>query len=134
MKIIVSTKKTQGQRKNDFSWVPEGEILTFGFECDGEIVDGSCGCKRSLCGVDCLKATTTMRIIDSPITKKEYIEKQKQSLVKGGWFSENPAERDKWAKINAEELLKIANAFPVTSIIEKRGNTYKQRCYHELKK
>jgi hypothetical protein len=36
MRILVSTKKTQGQRKNDFCWVPEGEIVRFGMECGGE--------------------------------------------------------------------------------------------------
>ena len=50
MKLLVATTKTQGQRKNDFCWVPEDEIVQFAFVCDGEKIDGSCGCRRSMSG------------------------------------------------------------------------------------
>jgi len=60
MKLLVATTQTQGQRQNDFCWATPGEILHFGSECDREGIDGACGCKRSLSGLDSLKATTTM--------------------------------------------------------------------------
>ena len=41
MRFLVATKETQGQRKNDFSHAREGELVKFGFECDGEEVDGN---------------------------------------------------------------------------------------------
>ena len=68
MKILVGTTETQGRRKNDFCYTKEGEVLCFHLECDGETVDGSCGCKRSMSGVDTNKATgivveTTVRRI-----------------------------------------------------------------------
>jgi hypothetical protein len=54
MKLLVSTTETQGQRKNDFCFVPEGEILVFAFECDRDRgnPDGPCGCARSMSGVE----------------------------------------------------------------------------------
>ena len=41
MKILVATKETQGNRKNDFCFCDEEEIVKAGMECDGESVDGS---------------------------------------------------------------------------------------------
>ena len=49
MKVLVATRNTQGQRGNDFCFVPEGEIVAFpAAECTGEKIDGSCGCRRSV--------------------------------------------------------------------------------------
>jgi hypothetical protein len=59
MKVFVSTKDGQGIRNNDFSWTNEGELVKFALECDGEKIDGKCGCRRSMSGFDTHKATTT---------------------------------------------------------------------------
>ena len=58
-KVLTATAATQGMRKNDFSHTEEGELVTYGLECDCEQVDGVCGCKRSLVGRSTHKATTT---------------------------------------------------------------------------
>jgi len=61
--IFVATRQTQGQRDNDFCFVPEGEIVTFPvFTCTGEEADGACGCRRSLCGVHSSTGTTTVKV------------------------------------------------------------------------
>lgn len=52
MKVLVATTKRQGMRKNDFCHATEGELVKFSFECDGEKVDGKCGCKRSMGGIN----------------------------------------------------------------------------------
>ena len=57
MKMLVATKETQGKRRNDFCWATEGELVRFAFQCDGEAVDGRCGCRRSFCGLDSHKAS-----------------------------------------------------------------------------
>lgn len=61
IKILVSTKNTQGWRKNDFCFVPEEQPVWLGFVCDRDKnnPDGSCGCSRSMVGVENLKGTTT---------------------------------------------------------------------------
>jgi len=64
MKVLVSTTDTQGHRKNDFNFVPEGELLHFGGRCDGGHTDDNCGCSRSMSGLICHKATTTMKVVN----------------------------------------------------------------------
>ena len=117
MKVMVCTKTGQGKRKSDFSWTEEGELAYFGFTCDGEKLDGGCGCERSFCGMDSHKAGTTAKIVELPITTKDFIDKYRASDKKAGW---NQDEKD--LKGDCIELLRIANSFPVCSIIEKRGN------------
>jgi len=51
MKLLVATRKTQGQRENDFCWADDGEVLKFTIECGGEPIDGPCGCRRAMSGV-----------------------------------------------------------------------------------
>ena len=67
MKILVATKEGQGQRKNDFCWAEEGEVVKFPSECDRETVDGRCGCRRSMSGANSLKGTKTMKVVEFDI-------------------------------------------------------------------
>lgn len=117
--ILVSTRETQGQRQNDFCWVTEGEILRLGSECDREEIDGSCGCRRSLTGVLCSKATTTFKVAEfsSEDAWRQAIEK---SLHRDGWeISFNDS--------GNHELLKIAANYPVGTVLEKRGDEFFSR-------
>lgn len=84
MLVLVATRETQGDRDNDFCFVPEGELVRWGTECSGATVDDYCGCRRSMVGFDCHKATTTMKVVDVDITPEEYVAKYKQSLVDCG--------------------------------------------------
>lgn len=52
MKVMVATREGQGFRENDFSWTKENELVGFTSECDGETIDGNCGCRRSMSGFD----------------------------------------------------------------------------------
>ena len=124
MNILVSTKEKQGQRKNDFSSSTDGEFVRMTNECDGEAVDGKCGCRRSFAGFVSHKATTTVKVIDSPLTREEFIEKLTESLVSSGW-----AKRDDNSEIveDAEELLNMAAAFDVGMVVEKRGTKIQER-------
>jgi len=123
MKVLVATKETQGNRKNDFDWCNEGEIVRFAFECDGETVDGNCGCKRSMAGIDSQKATTTMKVVDMDITEQKMIELIRQSLAKAGWG----AEVQELANGDTTELLRIAAVFNIGDVVERRGNKFGQR-------
>lgn len=129
MKVLVSTKETQGQRSNDFTWTNEGELLKYGFECDRESVDGSCGCKRSLVGVTTSKATTTMKVIDLPLTPSDFKLLIVASLKREGWITGETTDKE------AEELYRaatlgldtVAASFPVGAVLERRGNTFNRR-------
>jgi len=125
MKVLVSTKETQGQRPNDFCWVPEGEIVKYGFDCDGDAVDGSCGCRRSLVGLECSKATTTMKVAQVDFTKGELKAMLRESLIRDGWmdcYKTAAMKRDfltrEWAAF--EHLLEVAKNLPVGTIVERR--------------
>ena len=60
MKLLVACK---GSGRGDFFWTNEDEIVMPGFVCcSGD----SCGCNRSLVGVETRKATTTFKVVDRP--------------------------------------------------------------------
>jgi len=126
MKLLVSTKKTQGKRKNDFCWVDDGEIVTFAFECDREEIDGTCGCRRALTGVKSRKATTTFEVAELKITKADLIEVLAASYMEAGFAKDIPAAK-KAVKEDADELISLANSFPVGTVLEKRGNELQVR-------
>lgn len=122
MKLLVATKKTQGQRSNDFCWCNEGELVRFGFACDGEDVDGPCGCRRSMAGMASKKATTTMEIKDVPITELEFTHLLAKAYVASGFtmLIDNVEE-------DAADLVKVAAHFEVGDIIEYRGEYFQAR-------
>jgi len=126
MKLLVATSSGQGKRENDFNFCNEGEIVTFGFECDGESIDGSCGCRRSMSGVTTHKATTTMTVIKSSMTKEEVVETIYASLEKG-WGMMGKEWCRRTAIKDTNDLLKIASTFKVGDVVEKRGKFQKRK-------
>lgn len=124
MKYLVSTTKTQGVRKNDFSHADKGEILTFPTECDGESIDGGCGCRRSLSGVVTFKSTTTFEVVDGDADIVAIITKY-YNFIMAGIFTD--AELGDCVDDDVDMLSTIANAFPVGAIVERRGNKFVER-------
>lgn len=127
MKVLVATKDGQGVRKNDFCWVPEGEILHFGFECDSDRddIDGYCGCRRAMVGLDCAKSTTTMKVAELPVKRREVFDR----LVKHyreGWKMKVKVAKE-MARDELKDLLKIVISFPLGVVLEKRGDTFSTR-------
>src|SRR5262245_27740329 len=83
--VLVATPQTQAQRRNDFCWCDEDEPVRFALACDGERVDGPCGCRRSMTGTSTLKATTTFRVELLPISRAEFVAMLKDSYRKSGF-------------------------------------------------
>ena len=128
MKIPVATQRTQGQRKNDFCYVPEGELVTFSSECDRETIDGKCGCKRSMVGLKSLKSTTTVQVVDLPLTQQQLSNALQKSLQKSGWTRlMNSTEVDDLIKQDLTALIEIGNAFAVGTVLERRGSKFQVR-------
>lgn len=126
MKVLVATKETQGKRDSDFSFVPEEELVTFeAFQCSGEKIEGKCGCKRSMVGIECHKSTTTMKIVERDITPAQLKEMIVRSMQKSGWGSGKDVV--KFAQENVDNLIGIAEHFPLNSILEKRGRDFNCR-------
>ena len=121
MKVLVATREGQGVRRNDFCFVPEGELVRFGFVCDGEQLDGSCGCRRSLCGFDCLLSTTTFKVVDLPISEDEYFEKLISSSLKAGFVIDGDSKyMVDIAHQDCARLLELAKSFDVGIVLENR--------------
>jgi hypothetical protein len=119
MKILVATKETQGDRRNDFCWCEEGEIVEPSLiECGGETVDGRCGCRRSLCGLKTRLATTTFKVADVRLKVLELArmicESDRAAGFRGIEFEAH--------LITARELNRIASNFPMGAILERRGD------------
>ena len=117
MKILVATARTQGQRSNDFRFVPEGEPLMPGQECKGEEVDGRCGCRRSLTGVECRKATTTALVTEVRHDRRWLTRLFRRSLMRVGLRPE-PGE----VKQLVDRAILMASSFATGTVIERRGD------------
>ncbi len=122
MNVIVATKKTQSARPNDFSFAEPNELVRFGSECDGETVDGSCGCKRSLVGVSSGKGTTTFKVAQAKITLEEFKRILRESFKRLGWQV-----NEKEIESEATILLQIAASFEVGDILERRAEGIMKR-------
>lgn len=130
MKVLVSTRETQGERKNDFCHVEENELVMFPFECDGEVVDGSCGCKRSVAGFISHKASTTFKVADIPMGEGEYFNLYVASMQSAGWIPKWIALSDEdkvGARRAVKELLLVAAQWKPGSILERRGSSINAR-------
>lgn len=143
MKLLVATQATQGQRKSDFSWANEGELVAFGFVCGRDAnnpdPDGGCGCGRSLVGLDTRKGTTTFKVEDRPLTETEFVDAYIASMKAAGW-GDNDYDHDATAETcichacfrkamssDAVEVLRLANTFTVGSVLELRKDTIQVR-------
>ena len=130
MKIIVATKKTQGQRANDFCFVEEGEILKFGFQCDNGYDDDGCGCHRSMIGTTKSSATTTMEIVDrKDLTIPKLTKILQDSFARDGWGELQRRDAVKQASL----LLQLAEKFPVGTILERRDEGLRERIHPSVK-
>jgi hypothetical protein len=124
--VFVATKKTQGQRPNDFCWCQEGELVTFStMVCDGEEVDGHCGCRRSMSGLVSHKATTTVKVTMLEGGLPALQEAIRTFFTEAGWAGLMKSEElQEIIQTDAEELIRIAAAFPLGSVVEIRGEEF----------
>lgn len=120
MKLLVSTSEGQGQRSNDFCFVPEGEIVFFGIDCDRDRhdVDGTCGCRRALCGIECKKATTTFKVAEVDITEQGVKDLITKHYVEDWTLDEKDARQG--ADENFEMIETAVGNHPVGTILERR--------------
>jgi len=127
IKVFVSTKQTQGQRQNDFSFVPEGELLTFSVSgpCGNEKADDECGCARSLVGINCFKGTTTAKVVERVLTQNQLARLFKESADKAGWGSVGYTL--KAGHEFARAILSVAAKFSTGMVVEYRNQTFSER-------
>jgi hypothetical protein len=128
MKIFVATSETQGERDSDFCFAPEGELVMLGESHDFEDVDGECGCRRSVVGIEGGAATTTMKVVEVEMRREEYIARMVEACIEEG-FGGNKVMQAVARKVGAEAeaLLFYADKFPVGAVVERRGDQYYRR-------
>ena len=83
MKLLTATRRTQGDRDNDFTFCVEGELVmitTFVCETDRRDPDGGCGCGRAFVGLNSGKATTTALVTDRDFTPEDAAEAIRSAL------------------------------------------------------
>lgn len=122
--LLVATDEAQGARDNDFCFATVGELVRFGSECDGEPIDGPCGCHRALSGMESLKGTTTFKVAALPISVPEFVDALQKSYELSG-FGAFLDRND--AVAEATQLLQVADSFPVGTVLERRGNAIQAR-------
>lgn len=134
---LVATKHSQGTRDNDFCHADDGELLHFCSECDGERIDGKCGCKRAMVGMQSSKATTTMLIKDVPHSEEELRIKLFETLKREGWVDVTTNDDQEWEEMIREEVKEVMGLcefFGENTVLEKRGDEFVARGYVEKPK
>lgn len=122
MRVLTATKETQMQRSNDFFFAEEGELVILGSECDDEKVDGKCGCRRAMVGVRSHKSTTTMIVSESNLDEEALKDIVRRSLTENGWLKGCPEkEANEMVDALCDMNRKVAETFPVGTVIERRG-------------
>lgn len=125
MRVLTATKRTQGQRSNDFSWTVEGELVTFPvIECGHGTIDDGCGCKRSMAGLASHRATTTVQVTDRPdLTPGLYRTLIVDGLKAQGYLNDQLLESrevQEWVGETVDELVFIAAIFEMGTVLERR--------------
>ena len=128
MKIFVASDNGQGDRKSDYYWLINGEPVMLGFDCDRDRddIDGGCGCRRGVVGMDSAKAGTTFTVEDRNVTVNQYRRMHLEAYIRQGWLKEGDslpsdlrAACDEWAD--------SARNYYVGDVIERRGDTIQRR-------
>ena len=81
MKVLVSTKETQGDNVLDFCFVPDGELVGLFLKTKHKEIG-------TLSGIKCRTTTTTFKVVDMDITPDEYLRMITESQQKAGFHTE----------------------------------------------
>jgi len=138
MRVLLATADTQGDRDTDFHWTVDGELLCFGIGelpddpihvCKHDQIDGACGCKRSMVGMESRNATTTILVADRQITEDAFRWSLAQSLINSKlrrYFLSHGA-FDRHVETHAAALQGVANQWEPGTILERRGDRFLPR-------
>jgi hypothetical protein len=59
VRALVATRQSQGERRDDFAWCTEGELVWLPEPCPTARRSGACDCARAFAGVSSHRRTTT---------------------------------------------------------------------------
>ena len=129
MRLLVATLRTQGERHDDFAGCEPGELVMPPIHACDEPVEGPCGCRRSLVGMRSHEPTTTVEVVDLPLSLDELCEAVRQSLSAAGWLGcvDDTEVADRWVADIAWELVQAGARFPAGTVLERRGRALQPR-------
>ncbi len=128
MKVLRATKATQGQRKSDYFFCREGELVYLALACDSDThPDGGCGCLRGFGGMETHKACTTAVVVEWPGDIHTYWLEVMKSMIHSKWVKTKG--RDKTDPVDAAELVwyhvrevqAVADDLEPGTVVERRG-------------
>ena len=118
MKLLVSTKETQGLRADDCCFVPDGEIVVLGLS-EELFAD----MENLLIGVDSKTATSTAKVANVKITFEQLRLKLVDHWAEfegGKHWAEAGRRNTNTCKVIAQNLQRIGAHFPLGAIVEKK--------------
>lgn len=122
--VLVATRRTQGQRPDDYAHTIDGEFVFVPLvECDrGGSRFGTPG--RCFIGLESRGRTTTAEVIDMDVTPDDVVGYVMEKLV-------DPCGSDDTPVVDAHrlaiEMLTVAGHFVVGAVVEKRGDVVRAR-------
>ncbi|MGH2751219.1 MAG: DUF7715 family protein [Actinomycetota bacterium] len=127
MNVLTATSQTQGWRDNDFCWTVEGELVFFPpLECEPGSIDDRCGCRRSMAGIASHRATTTIKVADrEELDPDTYFMLISDGLRDQGYVTKElmmNREVNEWLRDLTGDLVRMAGAFEVGTVLERRGD------------
>lgn len=127
MRILVATSRGQGSREGDFCWAVEGEPVRLAEPCDADamaredgILEPGCGCGRSFSGMSSMRSTTTAEVVESPMSREDFLLALRSADELAGYLSE-PAEPEEIAELEreADGLLDLAAEYDVGTLLQR---------------
>ncbi|HET6286491.1 MAG TPA: hypothetical protein VFG15_07040 [Amycolatopsis sp.] len=124
--VLVATDRTERDRSNDFTFCSPGELVDIVSSCDRGNPYGACDCCRSFTGLDSRRSTTTAEVVRRRMSFAEYAAAHYASLLSIG-LPEDTARG--WADEAARDMTRLAAAFPVGTVVERRGDKIIERTH-----
>lgn len=125
MHVMVATRRTQGERDDDYAWAVDGELAFLPMvECEWRIPERFRKGARYFLGLESGGETTTAEIIELDVGADDIVTFVAEQLAAAGWSASARAQE---AERLAAEMLGIAALFPVGTVLEKRGREIRAR-------
>ena len=123
MKTLVATRRSQGDRADDYMHAVPGELVWLTWICDRDRrdPDHGCGCGRAFGGLSSHKATTTAEVVETEMTEDELRLAFETSLRDQGWIAPG-ASAEEVEETLAETLSvtrAIAAAVPLGAVVRR---------------
>lgn len=129
MRVLIATRRTNGDVANDVDYCVAGELLMIGEYCDCCRIDpGSCGCGIAFSGLNSHRMTTTAIVAEVPLSEAEVREAIRSSLRDGGWFDAGEPELAEQMVAEAWQRIEhVATHFEVGTVLGRRLDVVYER-------